>query len=92
MAIGSQDIPIILSLVHAGADINFILEEGSLMTPMHIAVLMHNPEVVRIYLSSSRPYLNSPNAAGRTPLDLAKNSQDYEIVGLLMEKKEEENE
>lgn len=80
--ISSSNFTITEYLVKQGADIN-LQEKNEKMTPLHVAIAAHNIKAVRLFIESGCE-LNKPNTTGQTPLLLACEKGDDEIVELLL--------
>lgn len=80
--ISSSNFTITEYLVKQGADIN-LQEKTEKMTPLHVAIAAHNIKAVRLFIASGCE-LNKPNTLGQTPLQLACEKGDDEMVELLL--------
>ncbi|CAI9725691.1 ankyrin-3-like isoform X1 [Octopus vulgaris] len=80
--ISSSNFQITEYLVKHGADIN-LQEKTEKMTPLHIAIAAHNIKAVRFFIESGCE-LNKCNTNGQTPLLLACEKGDDEVVEMLL--------
>ena len=53
--------------------------EGKGNTPLHLAVIKNNPDIVKMLLENDAD-INAQNPAGNTPLQLAKNPNIYNLL------------
>lgn len=85
VAVVKEDANMVQIIVDGGGDINQTFTEQN-FTPIHLAVLNKNLEVIKALLSSSESFLNTENASGNTPLDIARSLKEWEIYQYLCEK------
>ncbi|MCL2888535.1 MAG: DUF3137 domain-containing protein [Elusimicrobia bacterium] len=81
-AVVANDIPSVRTLLEQGYDINCQLPENG-NTPLHLAVWNDYADMARMLVAQRDVDLNMPNDDGKTPLDLAFEKNNQDMIDLL---------